>query len=305
MVKYQPVFGNGGAPRGRRITDDTPDAFEKRGETPDEHERKAKKGRMISYGGAALAGAGMIGAHRARSINGTALSNAGILGGSGVAIGGQAYAEHHRQKAKEKRLKNIERALADRKQDVGKGLGSALRRTGRAAFDDSAYYRKPPVTGKAKPFDSGHHNPADVPGRARHTKYESKYTTRYGGKERPKTNSELARSGVDPFGKSRFYDPESRRQRRLGMYEAGLAGGAVAGLGLGGKGIVRTSRLARKMPGVVSEKNQDAQALRAALRHGVAARRKDVALAAGGTASGIGAVALNRHAESRRGRPMN
>lgn len=93
--------------------------------------------------------------------------------------------------------------------EVSKGLPGAgvLRRVGQALrkpkpFNDSAYYSKAPVTGNAKPFDSGHHNPADVAGRARHTKFESPYTTRSGmtgGRERPKTNTERARSGVDPF----------------------------------------------------------------------------------------------------------
>jgi hypothetical protein len=109
----------------------------------------------------------------------------------------------------------------------------------------------------------------------------------------------------EKVGKSRFYDPESRRQRRLGAAQAALAGGAVVGTTLGVRGAAKTTKLVRgKHPNILASPKERA-ALLQRLGGAVSAQPRDLALLGGGTASGGGAVALHRHAESRRGHPYN
>lgn len=104
----------------------------------------------------------------------------------------------------------------------------------------------------------------------------------------------------------KLYDPESRRQRRLGMAEAGLAGLGAAGLIRGGKGIRDTTRAVRRVQGVTGSKDyaKDVYLARDTLksRKAIVANRKDAALAGGGAASLAGAAIVRQHAEGRRGR---
>lgn len=110
---------------------------------------------------------------------------------------------------------------------------------------------------------------------------------------------------VEKVGKSRFYDPESRRQRRLGMAEAALAGGSAAGLILGVRGAAKTTKLVRgKHPNIVGSAKEVAE-LKHRVGRAVSAKPRELALLGGGAASGGGAVAVRRHAESRRGHPYN
>ena len=111
-------------------------------------------------------------------------------------------------------------------------------------------------------------------------------------------------------GKSRFFDPEHRRQRRLGAAQTVLAGGAIAGTAIGGRGVLRSTKALRSVTGVTvkhpdkataASKTKRTREANAALR-GITGSRRDLLLLGGGLASGGGAVAVNRHAESRKGR---
>lgn len=88
---------------------------------------------------------------------------------------------------------------------------------------------------------------------------------------------------------ARYYDPEHRRQRRLGMAEAGLLGAGAASAGLGIKGAIKTTRSLRS-----------AQKLRPRLTGSVAARKREIAGIAGGTAAVSGAGLVREKAENRK-----
>lgn len=100
--------------------------------------------------------------------------------------------------------------------------------------------------------------------------------------------------------KARHFDPEHRRQRRIGMGEAALLGaGGIIGF-RGGRGAVKATQQARKVTWAAGKPGQ--KELEGALRHGVALRRRDLAQLGGGVAGVTGAGALRQHAETRRGR---
>lgn len=109
------------------------------------------------------------------------------------------------------------------------------------------------------------------------------------------------------FGK-RLYNPEDRRQRRIGMGEAALLGaGGILGF-RGGRGLVRTTRGARKLATFASNMKGAGPrelAVANALSRGVTVRRRDLAQLGGGAAGIAGAGALRQHAESRAGRAYN
>jgi hypothetical protein len=105
--------------------------------------------------------------------------------------------------------------------------------------------------------------------------------------------------------KKRDYNPEHRRQRRLGMAEAALVGGGLFSAVRGGRGIVRTSQLGRKIGGVTAKDKDSVRELHSALKHGITARRRDLAYAGGG-ATAIGAAGgLHAWGEGHRGRAWN
>lgn len=109
------------------------------------------------------------------------------------------------------------------------------------------------------------------------------------------------------FGKSRHYDPESRRQKRLGMAIAasGGVGGALAFRG--GRGVVRsTQALAHLKATGVDGKNVAAG--KEELKHlgsSIHARRNDVRDLGLGTAGLGSAAGLQTYSNSRRGRPWS
>ena len=288
-------YGNGGKGHGRRMVDDVSKA---------KHPEDRKHVGRWAAGGAAFGGAAGAYAGHPLGARGMALSG-GANAVFGAAAGGAG--KYARNRAARERREDIDRAV---RAHVGKAVSvkaalggvpdrkTALKATGIAAGGGLLAYgvtpqgRKKAREGKVA-SNLARSNAAyrNLP-RAQRKEIAQQLISTY----------DQAKSGT--VGKSRFYDPEHRRQRRLGAAEAGLTGGALAGLALGGRGVVRVSRLARKTQGIVGD-SKDVKALRSALKHGVAARRQDAALAAGGAAAGIGAYAVNRHAESRRGRAWN
>lgn len=92
----------------------------------------------------------------------------------------------------------------------------------------------------------------------------------------------------------RVYNAEDRRQRRLGMAEAGLAIASGVGLARGGKGVARTTRTLRS-----------AQKLRPGLQGAVAATGRDLAYLGTGTGGLAGVAGVRSFAESHRGRPRD
>jgi hypothetical protein len=110
-----------------------------------------------------------------------------------------------------------------------------------------------------------------------------------------------------PVGKSRFYDPEHRRQRRLGMGQAALTGAGAAGLAIGGRGALKSTKAVRAL--TVRAPKGSPKAGSFSIAHGdtpagkgiLALRRRDAAALAGGTAGLGGALGLRSYAESRRG----
>ena len=105
---------------------------------------------------------------------------------------------------------------------------------------------------------------------------------------------------------AKYYDPENRRQRRLGAAEAGLGlSGGYVGL-KGAKGVRQTTRAGRKLTGVAG-RTADKEATATAnsvIRggKGILVRRKNVAQLAGGAALLGGAGLVRQHAEGKHGR---
>ena len=113
----------------------------------------------------------------------------------------------------------------------------------------------------------------------------------------------------EKVAKTRSFDPEHRRQQKLGAATAVLGLGGAAAAVHGGRNIAATTKTARQITGV-STKTAGNQAqmtiknarLRQALRSGVHANKKDLALLGGGTAAIGGGGAVQVHANSRRGK---
>lgn len=136
---------------------------------------------------------------------------------------------------------------------------------------------------------------------------------RYGAGAQRGRRQVLTEEELVELGKSRFFDPEHRRQRRLGMAELALGAGGAAGLLLGGRGIARTSRAARSVTGMSGHSKDDTALLMSLLQRKdgkrrlptIVARGRDAAAFGGGALSAGGAVGVNRYAESRKGRGWN
>jgi hypothetical protein len=129
------------------------------------------------------------------------------------------------------------------------------------------------------------------------------------GADKPPLGRDFHLTGNKNVGKSRFYDPEHRRQRRLGMAEAALAGAGAAGLAVGGHGAVKSTKAVRALSTKVPKGGGDGLRAGTFVTHGktkagkgiLALRRRDAAALAGGTAGVGGALGLRSYAESRRG----
>jgi hypothetical protein len=87
------------------------------------------------------------------------------------------------------------------------------------------------------------------------------------------------------------------------MAQAATAGAGIAGLALGGRGIIRSTKAARKLKGGVLGSDADALArVRNVHRTGFLATGRDLAYLAGG-AGGVGATgAIRQHAEDPKNR---
>lgn len=118
----------------------------------------------------------------------------------------------------------------------------------------------------------------------------------------------LAAAGANSRGRKkpiqkrvRDYDSEDRRQRRLGMAQAGLLGLGGALAFRGGRGALRSTRAARSIPWAAKDKAGKKE-LYDALRSGVAISRRDLAYLGGGAAGFGGAGVVRQHAEDPRNR---
>lgn len=104
----------------------------------------------------------------------------------------------------------------------------------------------------------------------------------------------------------RDYNPEHRRQRRIGMAEAAAVGGGGAALGFGVKGTAKDTKKLRALeianPGRSGITTVGASH---AGRGAIALSRRNGALVLGGGAALAGAGALRRWAESNRGRAQS
>lgn len=103
----------------------------------------------------------------------------------------------------------------------------------------------------------------------------------------------------------REYDPEHRRQRRLGMGEAVLLGTGGGAAGYGGHGAYRTKQAAGKVTGVTGKDAKAVKATRDALKSGLLIRPRHLGALAGGAAALGGAGLLRGHAEKPKGRPWD
>jgi hypothetical protein len=109
----------------------------------------------------------------------------------------------------------------------------------------------------------------------------------------------------------REYEPEHRRQRRLGMYEAGLAGGGIGSAGYGAH-LIRSDTKKLRESGIrtqtVNDQGKTVQGKDLKLgktpvgRGTIKLSRRSGALVGGGLAALAGAGAVRHHAESSRGR---
>jgi hypothetical protein len=121
----------------------------------------------------------------------------------------------------------------------------------------------------------------------------------------------------EEFGKTRSYDPEHRRQQRLGAATAVLGIGGLAAATHGGKGAVKTTKLVRGLEtrtqvtpsgASLTGNNSRANARHRKVgeynfaRRAAMASGKDLAFLGGGTAAVGAAGAVQGHANSRRGK---
>lgn len=112
-------------------------------------------------------------------------------------------------------------------------------------------------------------------------------------------------SKADVSKAARYYDPEHRRQRRLGAYESGLAGGGLAAAGTGG---VRAMRDSKELRDTVVQSNPNPNAKKLAIKDlpkgkgkgALRVTRGNAALLAGGTAALAGAGLVRQKAEGRK-----
>lgn len=102
---------------------------------------------------------------------------------------------------------------------------------------------------------------------------------------------------VEGVGKAaRHKDIESRRQRRLGITEATLAGAGATGLFFGGRGLKRTTHMMRTLAPKIAAQPEQVKHLQGAY----AGSKRDLAMVGGGTAGIVGAVGTRQKAEGRR-----
>lgn len=114
---------------------------------------------------------------------------------------------------------------------------------------------------------------------------------------------------ISDVGKAaRHYDPEHRRQRRLGVAEAGLLGGGAALIGLGTRGAIKTTKgvraLAHPPGGTVFRSKEEADAYNKTKKATGGAlaigRKRDVAAIGTGAAAVGGAGLVRDKAENRK-----
>jgi len=104
---------------------------------------------------------------------------------------------------------------------------------------------------------------------------------------------------------ARYYDPEHRRQRKLGMAEAGLAGGGLAATGVGGTRAFQDSRKLRERV-VQSNPNPNAPKVKVkdlpsgAGKGALRLTKTNAALLLGGLGATTGAAVVRQKAEGRR-----
>ena len=101
--------------------------------------------------------------------------------------------------------------------------------------------------------------------------------------------------------KKRDFNPEHRRQRRLGAYQSALLLGGGLAAQRGTRGMIKTTRSARAAAELLRGKKGDVPAL----SRGILASRRDLAYIGGGTAALTGAEAVRHHSNSKRGAPRN
>lgn len=104
---------------------------------------------------------------------------------------------------------------------------------------------------------------------------------------------------------ARYYDPEHRRQRKLGMAEAGLAGAGLTATGVGGTRAYRDSRELRERV-VQSNPNPNSPKLKVkdlpkgAGKGALRLTKTNAALLVGGLGATAGAAVVRQKAEGRR-----
>ena len=124
--------------------------------------------------------------------------------------------------------------------------------------------------------------------------------------------SDTGRAGYpNPFGK-RMYEPEERRQRRIGMAQAVLLGAGAAGVGFGARGIRASTKAAHALKeGGAAAKTVEGKKLVSAHQEAashaiphraIVARGRHLGYLGGGTVALGGAAGLRQYAESYRGR---
>lgn len=95
---------------------------------------------------------------------------------------------------------------------------------------------------------------------------------------------------------ARNYNAEHRRQRRLGMTEAGLAGLGAAGMFVGGRGLRKTTKTMRTLAPKIAAQPDEVKHLQGAY----AGSKRDLAMLGGGAAAVTGAGVTRQKAEGRR-----
>lgn len=270
MTTVQPRYGNGGRGHGRRLTDVELGESNVFGKADwmgiEEHKDRASRSRRKSRGNAQLAGG--------------ALAGAALVGSSDAGreqLGGMA---------------RMHRGLASQMPKTT-SLGQRAKAHG---VVHGAMVASPKLARGNAAIGLG----ALGAGLAARS-----YGQAVNGRRHERQVSRLRKERAT-IGKARFFDPEHRRQRRLGMAEAALAGGGIAGLVLGGRGAARTTKAIRAMAtrGDKGTFNATVGGTKKG-RRVLAAAPRELALLSGGAAATGGAVGVRQYAESRRGRGWN
>ena len=228
----------------------------------------------------------------------------GVGGASGIAVGAGATAALKRKREPERRKMKVYKSVSTYNRHVDKPATFQGRPKGAPIPKDYAGWGLRAMAGqKNKQLAAGGVGAAALIGGAATAIHHKRNSNIPAG---AKKGAKLSKAEVS---KTRSFDPEHRRQQKLGAATAALAAGGGYAAFRGGRGILATSKHARRATGVESkavgrphEKADANRKLLHAVKSGVTGTKGDFAMVGGGAAGLGGAAGVQVHANSRRGK---